>query len=242
MLFFNADPRDAYRSGGAACGACCCQDILLAPGEVNKVMINYAAWAAPLGGHHGLQPGTKFQIEKKAGAENDAAPNSDNVRAATTVGVDAAVDLGTAASDPNSLPLKFAILGLTGPDYGIIENFDEDAGTFTYVPNSSFVGYDSLFYTISNGDYTITRELQIKVSKSAPAPALADKPFTPEIRIDPKTVNVDNGGYVMSFQLAASPATYVGEVFRLTVVQPALDCDCNEYQHVSCYDIRIAKC
>lgn len=239
MIYFNADPRDAYATGGNVCGACCCQPIGIAPNEDNKVTIGYAPWAAPLGGNHGLQNGTQFSIEKKAGQEPEGAPDNTNYRIATTVGVSATIDVSDNATSPTSAIMTFGLVPLSGPSNG--EAVLDSDGALVYTPNDGFVGYDSLYFTTSDGDYTIVRQIVIKVSKTSPAPVLADKPFDPVLRIDPKTVNL-KPGYNMSFQLSASPAARVGDVYRLTIKQPALDCDCNEYNHVSCYDITITKC
>lgn len=238
MLYFNADPRDAYASGQSACNTCCCEKFNLSPGEVNKLMINYSTWAAPLGGI-GLQPRTQFSIEKKSGEEPDDAPNSINLQVATTVGVAIDGDIAATSSSPTGKTLVFGLVPLSGPDHGQV-TVNED-GTFEYTPDGLYVGYDRFFFTVSDGDYTVIREAAVKVSKTAPATPLPDPNFTPDIRVDPKTVNVTTG-FMMSAQIAASPSVSVGSVYRMVIKQPALDCDCNEYFHLSCYDIIIGKC
>jgi hypothetical protein len=58
--------------------------------------------------------------------------------------------------------------------------------------------------------------------------------------IGPATVNQQY--FTVSFPVKVSPAAQLCEVWRLTVLQGALDCECQCYTHSSCYDIGIAKC
>lgn len=239
MIYFNADPRDAYRSGGNVCGTCCCQDIRIAPAEVNKVQINYAPWAAPLGGH-GLQNSTEFAIEQKSNPTPQNAPTNIDYRFASTAGVAIVGDVSVSANAPIGETITFGLVPFSGPEYGEI-TFDPN-GSFTYEPTAGRVGYDHFFFWTEAGGVRTVNQAQLKVSQTAPADPLPDHPLIPDVSVAMKTVNVDQSGYLLSFQLKASPAAEVGAIYRMTIRQPALDCDCNEYFHVSCYDITIAKC
>ena len=46
----------------------------------------------------------------------------------------------------------------------------------------------------------------------------------------------------LRFPVAISPGAKVGDIYRLTIRAPAMDCDGTTYYHVSCYDITIGKC
>ena len=49
-------------------------------------------------------------------------------------------------------------------------------------------------------------------------------------------------GNVLSFPLVVSPLASVGDLYRLTVRQVAMDCGASFFAHVSCYDIAIVRC
>jgi hypothetical protein len=51
--------------------------------------------------------------------------------------------------DPRGENLSASIVGQ--PAHGSLSHFDGQSGTFTYTPNTDFVGFDSFTYVVSNG-------------------------------------------------------------------------------------------
>ena len=62
----------------------------------------------------------------------------------------------------------------------------------------------------------------------------------PHISIGPAVV--DQRWFTVYFPVTVSPAASTCEIWRLTVLQAALDCDCTCYTRTDCFDIGIAKC
>jgi hypothetical protein len=46
----------------------------------------------------------------------------------------------------------------------------------------------------------------------------------------------------IQFPLEVSPAAVTGDLYRLTMRTPAMDCDGNVFYHIWCTDINIGKC
>lgn len=238
MLSFIADPRDTYPAGGS-CGTCCCQNAQIAPGEINKVIINYVAWAAPIGGR-GLTNKTMFSVDKKFGSEPTTGPVNTNYSQSSVNGAAINSNVSSGASDPNGDLLSYALVPLSGPENGIL-SFNSD-GSYIYNPKSGFVGYDNFFFVTRAGGEEIIREVRIQSSPAAPAQPLPAQPYTSPITIDRERIHVDAKNYMISFPIEASPGLRIGDVYRLSVRQSTLDCDCNEFVHLSCYDFTVGKC
>lgn len=236
MIFFSADPRDAYRDS-TACNSCCCAQATARPGETNKWAIDYRSWVVPMGGR-GLTDRTEFSIERKSQSPDPNAPI--NTAKQFPVDFNTAFDgnVSTGASDPGGDPLTFRMSTLNAPKFGTAE-VNQD-GTFTYTPTLGFHGYDRFFIVTDNGVKSITTEVIMKVNSPNPTTPLADTTLTPDLAVVRKNMRVE--GDAITFALAASPAVAVGDVYRMTVKQPAMDCDCNEFFHISCYDIAIVIC
>lgn len=239
MLYFTADPRDTYRAGGS-CGVCCCAEASVTPNETNKMVVNYSAWAAPIGGR-GLTNTTQWSIDKKAGSEPPEGPANSNYSFATDKDVLlTGVAVTANASQPDAAPLTYSLLPLSGPDHGDL-TFGSN-GSFTYLPQSGFTGYDNFFFVTSDGTNQIIREVILQVNLGGVNPDFAAQPYTPALKIDRNKIRVDAHTYQLSLMIEASPALRIGDIYRLTLRQPTLDCDCNEYFHQSCYDFVVGKC
>lgn len=247
MNIINADPRDSFSAATKGCNACCCHQATARPGETNKFMINYTAWAFPLGGR-GLTDRVEFDIKAQPHSPDTRAPVNTNKYLTTDFNTPLVGNLAIGASDPLEGTLSFAEYDLFPPQRGeVVINND---GTFTYTPTLGFTGYDSFYVVTSNEAKSVTN--QIIVGVSAPLPPDADpedeptplppKAFDKALFIVQKSVKVDSALNILSFALAASPMAVVGDVYKMEIKQTAQDCDCQEYVHISCYDITIVNC
>lgn len=229
MISFTVDARNGTDKDG--CNTCCCETIPARPGETNKILINYAPWAAPIGGH-GLAPRAGFEVDCISCATADTVivqPGFARIVTGNTLN-------GTLAPlYTGDEPVTFEVLPLFDVSHGdLVVNAD---GTFIYTPNTLFAGIDR-FYWSANGEVA---EFIIAVDPSAeqqyPQPA-----FTAPVSVAKSRVQYDTKMYVMSFVLSVSPAAKTGDIYRLTIRQPAIDCDGNQFDHISCYDVVIGKC
>lgn len=241
MLQFLANARDDQPADGGACGACCCQNAIARAGETNKWVISYAQWVAPIGGK-GLVSTPTFEIVK---ANINSAPTGNlpptNVNYTPTTAFDTvlASTVATSAVDPEAQTLTFALLGLYGPAHGAI-TFNPD-GTYSYTPHTGYSGYDEFYFTTSDAvNAPVVNKVTIRINPAAPAPALPAAPVLPLVHVPLTRVAVRNP--LIEFPVIVSPAAIVGDVYRMTIRQAAMDCDLNVYHHVSCYDIAIGKC
>lgn len=243
MNFFQVDPRDSYQQGGA-CNTCCCQDAQARPGETNKWSIDYAPWSAPIGGK-GLSNQVSFSIELKTpcaaeGSSNPPPVNTD-YSFATDINTAIAGNVSDNASDTNGDPLTYEVLPLYGASFGLLDLAVD--GTFTYTPNTGFSGHDVIWFSTSDGiNPPVVKRLVFIVSQVAPAVPLPELPDYGAVHVRQDRVKVDARRHNLEFPLVVTPEAQTGDVYRLTIRQAALDCDCECYWHVSCYDIVIGKC
>lgn len=238
MLTFDVNPRDGM--GASGCNTCCCQDATARPGETNKWRINYANWSVPLGGK-GLNCQTTVSVEKikscpaPAGSTDPA--NTDYV-ATTTVNNAASGDLSVNATGTS---LTYEVLPLYAPANGTL-NIQAD-GTFTYTPNTGFIGYDFIYFTTSDGvNEPVINRLAIVVSPSLPNVALPVPADDVMVSFPHDRRSIDAGYHTLDMAMTVSPAAKAGDLYRVEIRQPALDCDGNCFWHVSCYDVVIGKC
>lgn len=203
------------------------------------MVIDYSAWAAPIGGR-GLSNQVQFSVEKKFGSEPVDGPTNTNYSFGTVSQAAINGDVSLNAVDPDADPLSYSLVPLSGPTKGLLE-FNAD-GTFVYSPSSGFVGYDNFFFVTSDGNNEIIREVVIQSSAALPTPPLPQQPFTQPIFIDRNRLKVDPNSFRTTFAVEGSPGLRVGDIYRVTVRQPTLDCDCNEFIHISCYDFVVVKC
>lgn len=242
MLYFIADSRDGAAKSG--CNVCCCESFSVRPGETNKVSIDYAGWAA-FTAERGLSCGTEFSLSECQNCGNESTDFGESIFLRGASNVALAGDLkNSIIGGVGSNVYTFAILPLYGPNSGKITAFNPLTGVFTYMSNTNYAGYDKFFFTATDQDGNKeTHEVAIVIDNdiSDPTP-YPDPEFTPAISIDKRRVKVNRQGMELSFPIEASPDATVGNIYRLEIRQPALDCDCGKYWHVSCYDISIGKC
>lgn len=242
MLYFTADSRDGV-SGSAAgsCAVCCCAAALGRVGEVAKWTIDYAAWAVPIGGK-GLAK-TAFSVEKVspdiAGNANRA-PVASPFLLALAAG-DEVNAVQVTATDPDGDTLTFELDPLFRAENGTATITPD--GLLTYVPNPGWSGVERFFYIVSDtADHAVRGEIAIRVNAVMPAVQYAAPLATPEVRVLDARAAVDARRFELTFPVAVSPTARPGDVYRITVKQQALDCDCDSFIHVSCYDLTVTKC
>ncbi|MGY2987706.1 Ig-like domain-containing protein [Bradyrhizobium sp. USDA 4508] len=237
MMHFNVDD---FQPINNSCQKCCCEKLTLQPGTTSKVSVGYATWAIPIGQLHCLP---QFSLEQMdtcpVPVGGNLPPQPDNGMARFTTPVDTAIangDLKTEITDPEGDPLTFKLLALYGPKHGkLVLNTD---GTFSYTPASGYKGEERFFVSVSDG---INQPVVIEVLIGVGVDPTSAVP-TPHVSVDPAGVVVDQRYFTASFPIKVSPAAQLCEIWRLTVLQGALDCDCTCYSRADCFDIGIGKC
>lgn len=236
MMMFEANPRDGATAFSGACGTCCCAPAVARPGEVNPWIIDYAPWSVPIGGR-GLSADTKAFIETILVPEVIGLPVATFLARAIVAG-NSLVNEQLTATDPEGDALTFALVPWAGPQHG--EATLSPTGVLNYTPAPGFYGVDRFFFTVSDGKNVATQEIAIRVN--AAAPAVQFPPPEPTPMLEARDFSLDGPNHLVRFRVAASPAARVGSIYRMTVKQTALDCDCNPYVHIGCYDVQIMKC
>jgi hypothetical protein len=103
------------------------------------------------------------------------------------------------------------------------------------MPANNFKGEERFYVSASDGTNTAIFEVMIAVGVD-PASMIA----MPHVSVGPATV--DQRYFTVYFPVTVSPAAAECEIWRLTVLQAALDCDCTCYTRSDCFDIGIGKC
>lgn len=242
MQNFNIDPRNGIRTG-VSCGSCCCDPAIARPGETDKWRLFYAAWSVPIGGR-GLTTGAHIAVEKinpDIVSTTNAPPVAAYLGLKTDLSTAVTGDLSTVCSDPENDTLTYKLLDVYGPDNGTL-TFAAN-GAFTYTPNGGWSGVDRFFYTVTDTNDNVTvGEVGIRVNAAAPSIQYDEPPATDILSVVIKSHDVSSQQHLTTLTVKCSPAAKVGDVYRVTVRQPCLDCDCEVYWHVSCYDVAIVKC
>jgi hypothetical protein len=233
MMHFTVQDNSPADGG---CQKCCCEKMAFKPGTVNKVSVGYAPWAVPIGQLH-CAP--QFMIEQLATCPAPVGSNmppaaSGDVKFGTPKDTKlVAADLATIITDPEALPLTFKLLELYGPKYGKLEL--DPAGTFDYTPGAGFTGVERFYVSASDGVNTVTVEVMVAVGVD-----VATVIPTPHVSVGP--ASVDSRYFTVSFPVIVTPAAAECEIWKLTVLQTALDCDCQCYTRKDCFDIAVAAC
>lgn len=233
MFYFMADARDGAAKNG--CHTCCCESMSARPGETNLVEINYANWAVPIQGK-GLFDGTIFEISSCLNCNENALPVIENSFIRTTL--NQLVEVTITAENA----VKYSILQRFSAEHGVISDFDKTTGKFTYTPNAGFTGYDTVWFTAKDAaGNSNSGQIIISVDKSA-GEQNPQTDFQEPVTIKRDRVKIDRRNYLMNFALEISPGARTDDIYRLTIRQPVLDCDCNKFWHEMCIDVQIGKC
>ena len=232
MMHFTVED---YTAVNANCLKCCCEKLSLKPGTTNKVSVGYAPWAVPIGQLH-CAP--QFQLEMMetcpTGSGGNMPPQATSeVKFSTAVNARLENSLANMITDPESAALTYKALPLYGPQHG---KFDlQSDGTFSYVPMPNFKGEERFYVSASDGANTSIFEVMIAVGVN-PTTMIP----TPHVSVGAAVV--DHRYFTVYFPVIVTPAAAECEIWRLTVLQAALDCDCQCFTRSDCFDIGIAKC
>lgn len=249
MKYFTVDPRDGYAT--ASCSTCCCQTVIMRPGETDKFIINYAPWSVPLGNGAVLVPEFDFDFEynttcSTANIDGFGPPAAPNLSLATSMSTVLSIDV-TQDVTPVGNAFTYRKLPLSGPNHGTlapvgpapIDTTAYGSGNFIYTPDSMFVGYDSFDYEIKDNQGRIviaTVTITVGTPPGVPVP-VHSKPF-----IDRSQVHINQRLHTVDFPLTMPSNARPCDSWRLLVKAKAQDCNRNVYTHFSCYDIIPGKC
>lgn len=225
----------------SGCVTCCCEVVSIKPGETLPLYLNYAPWAVPFA-KRGLHCVPSVEIEEKRTCD---VANSSNMppeiyamdgmaRFDTGTNVILNANLGDKVSDPDGDPIVYKLLPHYRPQHGKLQL--DPNGPFTYNPSVDFKGEERFYVTASDGiNAPFIFEVLIAVGIDAGL-------MKPKLALEIGTPIVNAHLYIVTVPLIASPAAQTCQVFRLTIRQGALDCECNCYYHTDCVDVRIVKC
>lgn len=253
MLYFTADNMGGSSGMGLdACNTCCCQSINLRPGSINKMTLDWAPWSLEIA-PPGIVPEMQWNFELNDSSCSDAVLDGFGPPEFTpmlvTMGVGDTEVSGTMVPNfyfPGDNTPTFEIVPLQGPVNGGVEITNAGEGSWTYTPRPGYRGWDWFWIkaTDSSGRTAVGRVL-INVANQAGSPPWyisgpQSEAFNPKINAG--GVIYDQKFQRVSFQLWLPPSCRPCETWRLTVQQPAKDCDGNVYTNEMCFDIRCGKC
>jgi len=208
----------------------------VAPGETNQLQIDYRNWAIPLQGRGLYGGGTRITI---APCVTDGAKNTNTLNAAAALKNGDSIELNIGGAKNSDLT-KFWYLEDEDLNYGKITSFNEATGAITYTATSASVGTDRIFVRAEDKSGNLYQgEITIAVNSAEDAPLPEPQP---EISIPNNSIKVSGRNYTLTIPVSASVNAVPGDIYRLTIKQAALDCDCSKYWHTMCVDITIADC
>lgn len=222
---------------GAECSTCCCRPLNMSPGEADLFSVDFAAWAVPIGGKGLSEVRIKVdQIHAPTPPDGVVAVFTSSITPFNTQFVGA---ITGAVLNPENVPLVWDLYELDGPQHGVATV--TPAGELTYKPTNGWSGWDKFYVTatLENGK-TIVSEIAVGTQPSAGAlPVVLGSPV---VSVPEQKVNVKARSYILQFGIDVSPSAVIGAIYRISLVQEALDCDCNKYSKRVCYDLTIGKC
>ncbi len=216
----------------------------LRPGEIDKVIINYAPWSVPLGGLGIVTGGTSIDIVKDTAScasnvqDGFAPPTAPALSLTTPLNTAVAANV-TAGVTPAGNTFSFAIVPLSGPFHGgVVDTSPVGDGNFQYTPNPGFIGYDEFWVQTIDAQ---GRKVASAVVVAIGAPTSPAPPAFSGLYIDRTKIQVDTRFQTVTFPVALFPDARECERFRINIRQNARDCD-NTYSHLMCIDVYVGKC
>lgn len=229
-------------SGNSDCNACCCDIFSLSKGETDLIVLDYSAWSLPLSGE-GIVPDMSFEVKVDSEScsvstiNGHVDPSNSNYTVTTATGTAVTVDLSANAA-PAGNTFNYKADNLFGPTKG---SASISGNVLTYTPQVGSTGYDYVSFTTQDAqgrEVKNTVSIQIGVQTNGlDLSRMADRPY-----INAESIEYDQDLQRVSFPIHMPNSVQDCQKFRLTILQPARDCDCNLYRKSSCYDIKIADC
>ena len=230
---------DDSQPAAASCIPCCCEPLFLKPGTITKVLVNYAPWSVPVGQLHCVP---QFAIEQMetcpvlVGSNQPPHIHSLDGMVRFDTGTNMHLDgnFGDKISDPDGDPLVYKVHPMYGPQHGRLQL--DPNGPFAYDPTPNYKGEERFYISVSDGkNPAVIFETLIAVGIDAGLMAP-----TPHIVVGTPTINKQY--HTVSFPVGLMPNADPCEVWRLTVLQAAIDCGCDCYTRTDCFDIKVASC
>ena len=216
--------------------ACCCEPVAIRPGTIDRLTVNYAPWSVPVGQLHCLPQFALEQMETCPVLVGSNMPPqvSPEVKYNTGVNVHLDGNFGDHAVDPEGAPLTYKVLPLYGPKFGKLQL--DPNGPFAYDPALNYKGQERFYVSVTDGvNAPVIFEVMIAIGIDS-----GTMHPTPHIVIGTPTVNKDF--HTVSIPVALMPNADPCEIWRLTVLQAAVDCGCQCYTRTDCFDIKVASC
>jgi hypothetical protein len=111
--------------------------------------------------------------------------------------------LSLTGSDPNGDPLTYAIM--VSPQHGTV-TIDTATGATSYVPNSAYVGTDSLTYSVSDGVAATRALLQLTLTNTRPTASGAQITITTGVDVQSRFAGQDADGDPLTYSIVQTPA------------------------------------
>lgn len=219
-----------------ACNSCCCQSVSGQPGEIDRWTLDLANWAVPIGGKGISEIVANVELLH---SPTPTGPQASNGSATTPFNTIASIDLKQFVDDAGDEP-KFRIIPFYGPKHGKI-GLDPATGIVLYTPTNGWTGYDKFYFEVSSGNKKSVAQIIIGTQPQTGA-LPAQPPFTPHVEVPDDRIDLNRQAFVANVAVIISPAAVIGEIYRITVKVTTLDCDCNPFINLSCYDLTIGKC
>lgn len=220
------------------CNACCCKPVRGVPGEIDRWVLDLAPWAVPIGGK-GISE-IVANVELLHTPSDVGKTKANNGAFTTPFNTLLSGDLASLVTNPGTDPLAFSFVAFYGPHYGDLSI--QSNGTFQYRPRNGYTGYDKFYYEVKTaaGARTIAQVVIGVEPETGSLPSAPD--YDPLVAIPDSRISLNRQTYRADMAVIVSPAAVVGSVYRVTVKATALDCDCNPFTNLSCFDLTIGKC
>ena len=121
--------------------------------------------------------------------------------ASVSSGMNTEADIALSASDPNNLPLSYAVS--VNPTHGTVSLLNN---VCTYIPNTDYFGNDSFEFTASNGTYTSTAAtISINVVSRIPAASNTEVLTEANVPVELPVSAIDPFSLPLTYSITTSP-------------------------------------
>lgn len=220
------------------CNSCCCKQMAGSPGEVYQWDLDYAAWSVPIGGKGISEVVAEVELLRAARIP-DGVPVANNGSVTGAFNTEIQGALASIVTYDGDESLTYKALPFSGPKNGKVV-LDANTGEFVYTPTNGWSGWDSFYYSVTSPKGATIAEMRIGVSPQVGT--LPPVKYTPPVSIPDSRISLVKTYHLVKTAVVISPGARIGDVYRVTYRAVALDCDCNEFVNLSCFDLTIGKC